>query len=156
MGHGYETGHLAGRGSPSHRREPSRCGEAVPSSQQAPAQTLRALFTLAWAAGTGGPLQGAAGGTARGPTWRPQRKLGQSLCGAGGGVHGGASSPAAHRGSGTAAHGANPPEGQGPLSCLAGGNDTSLRPRGRHYRSKGPGSLFQSSPSPQEAGRLEV
>lgn len=44
----------------------------MPSSRQAPAQTLSALFTLARAAGTGGALQGAARGAASRRTWRPK------------------------------------------------------------------------------------
>lgn len=58
----------------------------MPSSWQAPAQTLSALFTLARAAGTGGALQGAARGLASRPTWRPKRRPGQKLCGAAGEV----------------------------------------------------------------------
>lgn len=52
---------------------------------RAPAQTLSALFTLAWAAGTGGALQGAARGAASRPTWRPERRPGLQSWGRGAG-----------------------------------------------------------------------
>lgn len=51
----------------------------MPSLRQAPAQTLSVLFTLARVAGTGGPLQGAAGGPASRLPCRPERRPGQQL-----------------------------------------------------------------------------
>lgn len=56
----------------------------MPSLRPAPAQTLRALFTLACATGTGGALQGAPRGLASRHSWRPNRRPGQQLSGAGG------------------------------------------------------------------------
>lgn len=142
IGPGHQTCHLAEGDNPSHRREPSLCGEAVPSSRRAAVQTLSALFTLAWVAGTGGALQGAARGPASRPTWRPKRTPGQRLYGAGGGVHGGASSPAA-TGPGAAAHRALLPKFYGPLSCPAGENSHQPRPTGRNNSSKDSESLPQ-------------
>lgn len=60
----------------------------------------------------------------------------------GGGVHGGASSPAA-TGPGAAAHRALLPKFYGPLSCPAGENSHQPRPTGRNNSSKDSESLPQ-------------